>query len=284
MDLRSEALDSPVWRAWLVPDDAGHVALGGPGLPALEALLLRAGTDPRCRAFVLTSDGGEFCRGMDLRALNAAISEASPPTPGVGDDLALAAANAASSSSAAAIASFARCLGLLRALPAATLCVVEGPVSGGGVGLVAACDLVIASSAATFVLPELLFGLIPAVVLPVLAERVGPARARWLALSGETLDLDAALRVGLVDERSEDVVLTLAARLKRLLRASPAAVARLKLHAAEVAGLPLADALAAGVARTATDVHDPEVRAAVAGFLAGELPPWFARYRPGGHE
>lgn len=274
MDLRCEALDSPVWRAWLVPDEAGHVALGGPGLVALEDLLLRAQAEPRCRALVLASDAGEFCRGMDLPGVQG------PYGPGAAVD----AGGPADDSAGAAIARFARCLGLLRALPAATLCVVEGGVSGGGVGLVAACDLVIASSAASFALPELLLGLIPAVVMPVIAERIGPARTRWLALAGETLTVDVAHRLGLVDERSDDATLTLAARLKRLLRASPAAVARLKQHTAEIAGLPLTDALAAGVARTAADVHDPDVRAAIAGFLSGELPPWFDRYRPGGGE
>lgn len=270
MDLRCEALDSPVWRAWLVPDEAGHVALGGPGLAALENLLLRARAEPRCRALVLASDAGEFCRGMDLPGVTA------PHEPGAAVD--------AGESAGAAIAQFARCLGLLRALPAATLCVVEGSVSGGGVGLVAACDVVIATRAASFVLPELLLGLIPAVVMPVIAERIGAAQTRWLALAGETLAVDDAHRVGLVDERSDDPSLTVAARLKRLLRASPAAVARLKQHAAEIAGLPLTDALAAGVARTTADVHDPDVRAAIAGFLSGELPPWFDRYRPGGGE
>ena len=145
----------------------------------------------------------------------------------------------------------------------------------------AACDLVIAGPAATFALPELFFGLIPAVVLPVIAERVGLARARWLALSGETLHVAEALRLGLVDERSDDVSLTLAARLKYLLRCSPVAVARLKRFSADIAGEPLPAALAAGVARTAADVAGPEVAAAVASYLAGELPPWAVRYRPG---
>jgi len=262
MDLRCDGLDSPVWRAWLVPDAEGVVAVGGPGVAALEQLLLRAHADPQCRALVLASDGGEFCRGMDLAGVTH------------GD----------AAERHAAIACFARCLGLLRALRVPSLCVIEGAAQGGGVGLVAACDLILASRAASFALPELLLGLIPAVVLPVIAERVGLARARWLALSGETLTATTALQLGLVDEIAEDLALALAARLKRLLRSSPAAIARLRAFSAEIAGLPLAEALAAGVARTSADTSDPEVVAAVTSFAAGVTPPWFARYRPGGHE
>ncbi len=269
MDLRCEGLDSPVWRAWLVRDAEGVVALCGPGVAALEQLLLRVQTEPLCRALVIASDGGEFCRGLDLGALAHHHADIH-----YGDDL----------STRAAIAGFARCLGLLRTLRVPSLCVVEGAAAGGGVGLVAACDMVIASSVASFVLPELLLGLIPAVVFPVISERIGPSRARWLALSGEKIEADAALQIGLVDEIAEDLSLALAARLKRLLRSSPAAITRLRQFSADIAGLPLAEALSAGVARTTADVEDPEIAAAIAGFVAGVAPPWFARYRPVGSE
>jgi len=261
MHLRCEDLDSPVWRAWLMPDEHGEVSIGGPGTIDLERLLERAKDDPNCRVLVIASEGGaEFCRGMDLRGL--ASGDAASRTQGV--------------------ARFARCLGLMRRLKAAVVCVVDGVVSGGGVGLVAACDLTIAGPAASFVLTELYFGLVPAVILPVLGERMGPARARWLALSGATLDADAALRFGLVDERSDGLSATLSARLKHLLRLNPEAVGRLKRLSAEIAGQPLEVALAAGVVRTSEDIEGPEVAVAVASFLAGELPPWAVRRRPAG--
>lgn len=259
MHLRCEALDTPVWRAWLGADEQG-VAIGGPGLAALEQLLLRVEADERCRVLVLASDADEFCRGMDLQGV---LANQANDTSGQGP--------------AAGIAAYARVLGLLRASRAATICVVDGPAAGGGVGLVAACDLVIAGPRASFRLPELFLGLIPAVVLPVLGERTGPVRARALALTGEAIDGGAAERIGLVDERADDPARCLAARVKYLLRCSPDAVTRLKRFSAAIAGLALPDALVAGVARTSGDVARPEVRAAVAGFLAGELPPWAAR-------
>jgi len=262
MDLRCDGLDSPVWRVWLVPNAEGVVAIGGPGIAALEQLLLRAQDDTNCRALVIASDGGEFCRGMDLGALTHGDPAARHE----------------------AIAGFARCLGLLRWLRVPSLCIVDGAALGGGVGLAAACDLVLASRAASFALPELLLGLIPAVVLPVLRERLGMSRARWLTLTGETLSAAAAQQLGLVDELCEDPTLALAARLKRVLRSSPAAIARLRTFSAEIADMPLAEALAAGVARTTADTSDPEVVSAVLGYAAGVAPPWFARYHPGGHE
>lgn len=260
MYLRCEALDTPVWRAWLGPEGEGEgVAIGGPGLADLEALLLRAEADDRCRVLVLASEADEFCRGMDLQGVMRHGAE----DP--------------SGEAAAAIAAYARVLGLLRGLRAATVCVVDAAASGGGVGLVAACDLVIAGPRASFRLPELFLGLIPAVVLPILAERTGPACARALALTGDALDGGAALRMGLVDECSEDPARSLATRIKYLLRCSPDAVTRLKRFSAAIAGLAIPDALAAGVARTSRDVARPEVRAAVAGFLTGELPAWAVR-------
>jgi len=272
MKLRCEALDTPVWRAWLGADeaasDAGRgVAIGGPGLAELEALLQRAEADEHCRVVVLASEADEFCRGMDLQGLMAAEPDATATVRPI----------VPPASPAVSIAAYARVLGLLRGARVATVCVVEGAASGGGVGLAAACDLVIAGPRASFRLPELFLGLIPAVVLPILAERVGHARARALALTGDALDADAAQRIGLVDERSDDPARSLAARIKYLLRCSPDAIARLKRFSAAIASLSVPDALAAGVARTSRDVERPEVRAAVAGFLAGELPPWAAR-------
>lgn len=271
MQLRSEA-QGPVWRATLLPDTSPSehnpvslAPLPGPKtltpalLHALEALLRAADADPQCRVLVLGSEGAEFCRGMDLHGL----------VRGVAYD--------------AAIATYARVLLLLRTIRPATVCVIENAASGGGVGLVAACDLAIAGRGATFVLPELLLGLLPAVVLPVLCERVGVGRARRLCLTGESLHANEATQLGLVDQCVDDVGLALASTLKHLLRISPAAVGRLKRHLRDIEGAPLEAALTAGAARTTADLQDPEIIEAIRGFVGGEMPPWSIRYRVGGH-
>lgn len=270
MQLHRE-VQGPVWRVTLSPDSSpaednpmSLAPLPGPKtltlavLTALEALLRGADADPQCRALVVTSEGAEFCRGMDLHGLarGARYDEA--------------------------IAAYARVLLLLRTIRPATVCVIENAASGGGVGLVAACDLVIAGRGSTFVLPELLLGLLPAVVLPVLCERVGVGRARRMCLTGESLHGTEAAQLGLVDQCVDDPDLTLAATLKHLLRISPAAVGRLKRHLREIEGMPLEAALTAGAARTAADLQDPEIMKAIVGFVGGEMPPWSIRYRVGG--
>lgn len=80
------------------------------------------------------------------------------------------------------------------------LSVVRGQVQAGGVGLVAASDLVIADETATFVLSELLFGLLPACVLPFLIRRVGFQKAYRLALTTQAISASEAEKWGLVDE------------------------------------------------------------------------------------
>src|SRR5438477_5999325 len=81
-----------------------------------------------------------------------------------------------------------------------TLAVVDEQALGGGVGLAAVCDYVLATERATFGLPELLLGLVPATIFPILLERMPPQRARRLALLGHTQNAAQASASGLVDE------------------------------------------------------------------------------------
>ena len=96
------------------------------------------------------------------------------------------------------------------------LSLVRGKVQAGGVGLVAASDLVIAESTATFVLSELLFGLLPACVLPFLIRRVGFQKAYRLALTTESISVTNAYNWGLVDEYSDDTNKLLNQYIRRL--------------------------------------------------------------------
>lgn len=96
------------------------------------------------------------------------------------------------------------------------LSLVRGEVQAGGVGLVAASDLVIAESTATFVLSELLFGLLPACVLPFLIRRVGFQKAYRLALTTQSISVTDAYNWGLVDEYSNDTNQLLSQYIRRL--------------------------------------------------------------------
>lgn len=92
---------------------------------------------------------------------------------------------------------------------------VDGPMSGGGVGLACACDQVLATPDASFALPELLLGLLPGAIGPAVRARVGAGGLRRLAMAATAIDGDEALRIGLVDApaRSERAAL---AHLERL--------------------------------------------------------------------
>ncbi|MEU0740515.1 enoyl-CoA hydratase/isomerase family protein [Streptomyces sp. NPDC006134] len=142
---------------------------------ALPPLLDALAADPAVRVLVLTGEGGTFCAGADIAALQDGAEE----TQG----LAVAAEEA------------------LAAFPKPTLAVVRGHCVGGGTQLAAACDL-------RFAQEDALFGVTPArlgVVYPASATRrlvalVGPATAKYLLFSGESIDARRALRTGLVDE------------------------------------------------------------------------------------
>jgi len=261
MSVVLEETDTPVWRLKMVPDAQGSVALNGNRVRAIEHAL-GACADGTCRVLVLSGGEGQFCRGMDLGELLTRQDRA--------EEL------------QADVAAYANCLRAIAAGPVAVVCLVDGEVLGGGVGLLAACDIVLATPRTTIALPELNVGLVPAVVLPVLQRRVGVHRAQYLAMTGARIASEQAQAWGLVDTvvaSADELEKQLRRELKALLRTRPEAVARLKQASELAATLSLTDALAAGVARTARDMVEPEVVAAVTGMAQGELPPWFTRYR-----
>jgi len=96
------------------------------------------------------------------------------------------------------------------------LSLVRGKVQAGGVGFVAASDLVIADESATIVLSELLFGLLPACVLPFLIRRVGFQKAYRLALTTQPISVSEAYNWGLVDEYSKDTNKLISQYVRRL--------------------------------------------------------------------
>ena len=107
---------------------------------------------------------------------------------------------------------------------------VRGIVNAGGIGLIAASDLVIAEEGASFALSELLFGLLPAIVLPFLIRRVGEQKAHLLALSTQPITVAEAHRWGLVDQYGADIEQIIRPYLLRWRRVSPAAIRRLKAY------------------------------------------------------
>ena len=235
-------------------------------LGPLAESLRKTTKDPEVRAIVLRSNGPAFCLGMDLDVLAKTLEgKDKNRIHGISE----------------AIALYSNLLATIREAPKPVVCIVEGEVRAGGMGLVCAADIVLAGADASFCLSEVLFGLIPANVLPyLLSQRVSAQRARYLVLTAKTLSPEEAQKDGIVDEvlaaaNPEGQVRRL---LKQLLRGGPAALAEAKRFIGEAEDLT-------AIRKQAREtllrlVESDEFRGAVAAFQEGQTPDWYPRYRP----
>jgi enoyl-CoA hydratase/carnithine racemase len=149
-----------------------------------------------------------------------------------------------------------------------TLALVEGPALGGGTGLVAACDLVLASEQANFALPELLLGLVPAIILPVLAERLGLHQAKRWAITQATWQAGEAQARGLVDQvvPNSNIEATLKRTLRTLLRVHPRGVTALKRYARKLSSTNVVASMLEGQKLLLALLSQSEARADVIAF------------------
>lgn len=210
-----------------------------------------------CRAAILTGEGRHFCTGAHLGELEH-LAE-TPLSARLADARRLAAVYAE----------------LLRA-PFATLAAVCGSAYGGGLGLAAACDVVIAAPDARLQFSEVRLGFVPALISVFLPRRVPPARLAQLFLDPLPLDGAAAQVIGLVDEVDADPLGRARQRALRIAAtASPAAVEATKrlLLRTQFPGLDAALEDAARV--NAEQRAHPECRRGVAHFLSAKaFPNW----------
>ena len=163
------------------------------------------------RVLVLTGAGHSFSAGADLNWMRSmgAASEAD---------------NRADSRELASM------LRKLDRLPCPTIARVNGHAFGGGVGLVACCDLAIAGDAARFGLTEVRLGLAPATIAPFVIGRIGIQHARRFMLTGERIDAATAERIGLINAAAPaaEVDERIDALVDRLLAGGPRAQAHIK--------------------------------------------------------
>jgi isohexenylglutaconyl-CoA hydratase len=207
-------------------------------------------------ALVIEGEGGVFSAGADLKALNAAL--AAPP----GETDPLETLNAAGG----------RFFRRFATLPCVTVALVDGAAVGGGMGLAASADIVIATPRARFALTETSLGLPPAQIAPYLVARLGERVARRLALTGARLNGEQAAALGLADiygERAE-----LDALLKQIERCAPGANAETKRLLRSCRDEP-PDAYIAMAARSfAAALRGPEGREGLAAFAEKRSPSW----------
>jgi polyketide biosynthesis enoyl-CoA hydratase PksH len=149
-------------------------------LHALDA----AEADPECRLIVLAGENGVFCTGMDF----AAVAHQA----------------AAGSTEAMRSSRYMEVLRRFATIPRTVIAKVDGRVTAGGVGFVAASDLVVATERSQFSLSEALWGLLPCCVMPYLVRRIGFQPAYRLTLTTQAVSAREALPYHLVDEVSND--------------------------------------------------------------------------------
>ena len=158
-----------------------------------------------------------------------------------------------------------------------TVALVQGAAIGGGVGLVACCDIALATENASFCLSEVKLGLIPAVISPYVSAAIGSRATRRYFITAERFDVAEAFRLGLVHEivRSEDLAERVETLSQCLLRNGPLAMASVKALVSEVALSYLDDDLITDTAERIAEIRaSAEGREGLSAYLEKRDPNW----------
>ena len=216
-----------------------------------------ASLPPSTRAVVVAGDGPSFCAGADAQWMRR--SKSFTREENERDAAALAA--------------------LLKAIdecPYPTLARVHGAALGGGVGLVAACDIAIAEEQAQFGFPEVRLGLVPAVISTFVLPRIGVRAVRRYFLTGERFAAPQAMAIGLVHETAPAAALDarVDAILREILQGAPRALVAAKVLIRTIAALPRERAIEESI-RTISELRvAPEAQEGLSAFLEKRKPNW----------
>jgi len=211
------------------------------------------------RVIVLTAEGSVFCAGMDLAEMQERVSAENSPEQWLEDSLAY----------------HDLLLAILEA-PQPTLAVVQGPALAGGVGIVLACDLVLAEKDAYFSLPEPLRGITASMVTPLLMFRAGAGPVSHLLLSGRRVSAATMCNWGVCHEVVAREQLASAATqwTNSILSGSPTALAATKKQIREYAEVDLADQLRRAAHQSAQARESADAREGLQAFLEKRKPNW----------
>ncbi|MBK5935040.1 methylglutaconyl-CoA hydratase [Rhodovulum imhoffii] len=234
-----------------------HNALSADLIAALHEAALSLGADPAVRVVVLTGAGESFCAGGDLGWMRAQIAADGPIRATEARKLAMM-------------------LNALNTMPRPLIGRVQGQAFGGGIGLMAVCDVAIGVQGARFGLTETRLGLIPATIGPYVAARMGEARARRIFMSARRFGAEEAVRLDLLARAvpPEDIDAAVEAEVTPYLACAPGAVGRAKSLLRRL-GPPIAQAeIEDSISALVAAWEDPEAAEGIGSFFDRRKPAW----------
>ncbi len=208
------------------------------------------------RVLVIQGSNSNFCAGGDIKDMQATKGDAK------------------------ALTELNRAFGLMiekaNTLPAVVICLLDGAVLGGGFGLACVSDVAIATTNASFALPETSLGIIPAQIAPFVVERIGLTQTRRLALVGNRIDGEQALRLGLIHQLAvdtDDLSKQLAKTVSLILKCAPNANKTTKALLQQVSQQPMSSLLDQAAIDFSAAVAG-EGREGAAAFMQKRAPNW----------
>lgn len=235
-----------------------HNAFDPELVAALTTTLERLDGQSKVRAVVLRGAGKSFCAGADIEHMKESAGYSSEQNFEVARPSA-------------------RMFHTLYTLSKPSVACVHGAVRGGGCGLIAACDIAIASRDATFRFSEVKIGVIPAMISPYVIAAIGERMAHRYMLTGEAFDADEARRIGLVHEVAapDELEIAVNALLAQLHSSGPNAVSAIKQLIPVSAHAPIGAEIVAETARRIAAIRaTPEAQEGLSAFLEKRKPSW----------
>jgi len=223
----------------------------------LAAWAARAHADPGVRAVVLAGSGKVFSAGADAAWMSKMAGYSRE------ENVRDAEAGA-------------RMFEAINTVPAIVIARIHGAALGGGCGLAAVCDIVVADDAAVFGFTETKLGILPAMISPYVLQKIGASAARELFLTGMRFDAARAKEIGLVHAvvPTGSLDTTIDRYLSEALSAAPTAVARAKALIPRVLGRPTAEVMAITTEAIAAQRVSAEGQDGLKAFLAKGKPGW----------
>jgi enoyl-CoA hydratase/carnithine racemase len=229
-------------------------------LSLMKDYLNNAISSDEVRLIVIEGRDQVFCRGMDFKNLLNNVNQ------GIKDEF---------------HKPYKDVVKLIRNSPKPVIAKIDGDVLAGGMGIAMACDIIIATKRSLFGLSEVLFGIIPAYVFPLLLERVNYKKARFLILTSKRLNASDAYKYGIVDELCEDEKINKITKdyIKRLLYSSPDALKITKEYSDKLTDNKFDQAINFAQKQLTELLNNKKNINAIKQFLEGEKPEWAISYK-----